>query len=193
MKSNLLFISFFLAAGPVALAPFNISVARADDDQTTQAADLDADDNKSVDNTEQARWAEQVKAKYSLTDEQMKSLTDAGLQGPQMAKAAGLAQASGQPLDKVIQMRTTDKMGWGKIAKTLDVHPSTIGKSVAGLRHEINAEHKADKAARKAEKRAEREQRKAEKKAQKEERRQAQKERKAQRREEKAQNKASGQ
>lgn len=188
MKSKSLFIALFLVAG-VAVAPFNHSIARADDAQTTQAADLDADDDKPVGGAEQPRWTEQVKAKYNLTDEQVKNLTDAGLHGPQMAKAAALAQASGKPLADVIHMRTEDKMGWGKIAKALDVHPSTIGQAVAGLRREVKADRKADKAERKAEKKAEKEQRKAEKKAEREERRQARQERREQRREEKAQKK----
>lgn len=138
---------------------------------TSATTDLDAED-KPVSAEEQAKWASQVKTKYNLTDAQMKTMTDAGLQGPALAKTAALAEASKQPIDKIVQMRTTDKMGWGKIAKTLGVPPSTIGQAVAGLHRQNdttkNAEKKAEKEQRKADKKAEREERKAARKAERE-------------------------
>jgi hypothetical protein len=107
----------------------------------------------------QETWSAEVKTKYSLTDDQMKAMQTAGLHGPQLAIAAELAKASGKSIDQVIQMRTTEKMGWGKIAKTLGLPPGSIGQSVASLRHDLH-EKREDKREEKKEKRDEKMQRK---------------------------------
>ena len=104
-------------------------------------------------------WRNAIQEKYSLTDEQMKSLGDAGFNETQMAKVNQLALKSENPLDEVMKMRTEQKMGWGKIAKELNVHPSEIGKSVSSLRHKVNErryEKKSEKRALKRSVRAER-------------------------------------
>jgi len=93
----------------------------------------------------QADFTNRLKEKYSLTDEQIKAMQDKGLTNPQMAMAAQLSQTSGKPLDDVLKMRTEDKMGWGKIAKELGVHPGEIGKSVSSMRHDLNEKRKEDR------------------------------------------------
>ena len=85
-----------------------------------------------------------LQTKYGLTDAQMKNLTDSKLPESQHAKVARLAQASGKTTDEILKMRLEDKMGWGKIAKTLGVHPSALGKG-GGDRKEENSERKKDR------------------------------------------------
>ncbi len=121
------------------------------------------------------KWASEVQTKYSLTDAQMKSFADAGISGPQLAISAELAKASGKTTDEIIKMRTTDKMGWGKIAKTLGVAPSSIGQSVSSLHHDLKDKH-AEKHENMREKKKEKHE---ERKARREERRKAQREEKA--------------
>ena len=84
----------------------------------------------------------------------MKSLNDAGFNTPQMAKVNQLALKADKPLEDVIKMRTEDKMGWGKIAKELGVHPSELGHSVSSLRHELNVARKNKRADKRAGKHA---------------------------------------
>jgi hypothetical protein len=109
----------------------------------------------------------ELKEKYTLTDEQVTKMQDAGLTRPQMAMAAQLAQTSGKPLDDVLKMRTEQKMGWGKIAKELGVKPSEIGHAVSSLRHEVNEERKEAKAEKKEARKELRQQQKAERREQK--------------------------
>lgn len=109
------------------------------------------------------KWSSEVQTKYSLTDAQMKSMTDAGIKGPQLAITAELAKASGKTTDEIIKMRTTDKMGWGKIAKTLGVPPSTIGQSVSALHRDLK-DKREDAHEKNKEKRDERKQRREERK-----------------------------
>lgn len=97
-------------------------------------------------------WAGEVKAKYGLTDDQMKAMQTAGLHGPQLAITAALAKSSGKTIDQIVQMRTTEKMGWGKIAKTLGVPPGSIGQSVASLHREVHEKRNEGREAKKDEK-----------------------------------------
>ena len=120
-------------------------------------------------------FAERVESKYKLTDEQMKSMTDAGLHGPQLAMAAQLSASSGKPLADIIKMRTEDKMGWGKIAKELGVKPGEIGQSVASLRRDSHADKDAMKEA-KSDRKQLRDEKKAEHRARAEERKEERKE-----------------
>ena len=127
-------------------------------------------------------WKSSVQTKYNLTDEQMKQMTDAGVKGPGLAITAGLAQASGKTVQEIALMRTEQKMGWGKIAKDLGVHPSEIGKSVSSLNRNIRegrAEARDEKLAKKQAKREERLAKKEEKKAEKMEKREAKRAEKA--------------
>ena len=79
-----------------------------------------------------------LQKKYSLSDEQMRVLTTSNLSDPQLAKVAQLAKSSNTSIDSVLKMRFEQKMGWGKIAKTLGVHPGELGRAASELRHEKN-------------------------------------------------------
>lgn len=142
--------------------------AHADDDEAALAKEETALESAK----EQPNWKEALQTRYKLTDEQIKLMEDKGMKLPQMAMTSALAEKSGKPLDEVIKMRTEEKMGWGKIAKQLGVHPGELGKSVSSLRHDIVKEkaedYKEKKEARKEERKAEREARKEERKAEKE-------------------------
>lgn len=90
-------------------------------------------------------WNGLLQRKYSLTDEQMQSLNNSKLPDSQKAQVAQLAKSSGKSIDEVLKMRTEDKIGWGKIAKTLGVHQGEIGKAVSEMKKERNAERKKDR------------------------------------------------
>jgi hypothetical protein len=98
-------------------------------------------------------WASEVQKKYSLTDDQMKAMKTAGLKGPGLAITAELAKTSGKTIDQIVAMRTTEKMGWGKIAKTLGVPPSTIGHSISSLHHDLHEKRESRSEKRKEERR----------------------------------------
>lgn len=112
-----------------------------------------------------ATWASEVQTKYTLTDAQMKTMTDAGIQGSQLAIAAEFSKASGKPIEDIVRMRTAEKSGWGKIAKDLGLPPSTIGKSVSSLRHDINAAKREKREERREARKQQREERKAQRKS----------------------------
>ncbi|MCB0385682.1 MAG: hypothetical protein KDD43_09835, partial [Bdellovibrionales bacterium] len=82
-------------------------------------------------------------------EEQYSNLQNQGLKGNQIAIIGGLAKESGKSVDEVAKMRLEDKMGWGKIAKEIGVHPSTIGQSVSSLRREVKSERRDAKRQRK--------------------------------------------
>jgi len=86
-----------------------------------------------------------LQRKYSLTDAQMQTLNDSKLPDSQKAQVAQLAKSSGKSIDEVLKMRTEDKMGWGKIAKTLGVHPGELGKAVSEMKRERNNARKSEK------------------------------------------------
>ena len=127
-------------------------------------------------------WVPALKEKYNLTDEQIKTMQDKGLNKPHMAFTAQLAKSSGKSIDEVIKMRQDQKMGWGKIAKELGVSPGELGGAVAGMRKDINEKRFEAKHTEKMEARAERkaerkDARRADREAKREARQSARKER----------------
>ena len=108
-------------------------------------------------------WVNSLKSTYKLTDEQIQTMKNQGLNYPQMAMTSMLAEKSGKSIDDVMKMRTEDKMGWGKIAKELGVHPGEIGRSVASLRHEIRDEKRENREAKREARMAKKESKRAEK------------------------------
>lgn len=123
-------MAFFLSA--------HASLVRAETD-----ADIDQEVAKieAIQNKDDI-WNQQLKEKYSLTDEQIKTLRESGISYPQLAMASQLSKTSQKPLEEVLKMRTEQKMGWGKIAKELGVPPKEIGQSVRDFKHAIRDERK---------------------------------------------------
>jgi hypothetical protein len=179
MKTNQGRFMHFTLACILALAPTLGRVAIADD--APEVEKVETEEAKSP--TAPEKWASEVQTKYSLTDEQMKKMSDAGIKGPHLAFTAELAKQSGKSVEEIAAMRTTEKMGWGAIAKKLGVHPGALGQSVSSLRHDIK-ENRGQ--AKKEEKQAMREERKAEREVRKSERKEAREARKAERQEAKA-------
>jgi hypothetical protein len=131
---------------------------------------IEKEDAASQADKDHPQWTQALKDKYSLTDAQIQTMKDKGISSPQMAMVAGLAAKSGKTIDEVLKMRTDDKMGWGKIAKTLGVHPGEIGKSVAELRHQVRdsrQEARSEKVAARAEAKEQRRQSKMERQQEK--------------------------
>ena len=121
----------------VALLMFQLSHAVENDEQTDKQLE-------SLSKSEVANnyWANQLKTKYNLTDEQVTKLQTSSISKTQMAMVAELAQKSNKSIDDVLKMRIDDKMGWGKIAKELGLHPKTIGQSVSQMRRETKEERR---------------------------------------------------
>lgn len=71
----------------------------------------------------------EIQKQHQLTDDEIKLLETSSISHSQMGKVAQLSKASGKSIEDVLRMRTEQKMGWGKIAKELGVHPSVLGKS----------------------------------------------------------------
>jgi hypothetical protein len=82
-----------------------------------------------------SKWDAALKEKYSLTDQQLADLRAKGLTNPQIAIVSQMALSSGKTSDEILKMRLEQKMGWGKIAKELGLHPGEIGRSVSSIRH----------------------------------------------------------
>ncbi len=91
----------------------------------------------------------EVQTRYQLTDAEIKMLQASTISHSQYDKVGRLAQASGKSIEEVLKMRTEQKMGWGKIAKTLGVDPKELGQSVADAHREDKMEKRAEKAERK--------------------------------------------
>jgi hypothetical protein len=125
---QLLLVSFLITAAQTVLA---------DDASGTTTAAAPAASSSS--------WSTLMQKKYNLTDAQVKALADSKLPESEQVKVAQLAKSGGKTVDEVLKMRTEDKMGWGKIAKTLGVHPGELGRAVSDLRKEQNAERKKEK------------------------------------------------
>ena len=90
-------------------------------------------------------YNERLQAKYNLSPEQMKALTDSKLPDSQLVKVAQLSKSSGKTIDEVLKMRIEQKMGWGKIAKTLGVHPGELGRANAELKKDKRDDKDDDK------------------------------------------------
>lgn len=160
--------SHFLKATAASLIAFSLFSSPALAEEET-SVDKDAETIEKAGGKDEV-WAEQLKTRYNLTEEQIKTLRSTGLSNPQLAMAAQMAKSSNKSIEDVLKMRTEQKMGWGKIAKELNVHPSEIGKSVKEMHHAIRDERKEMREQRKDERKAAREERK-EKMAQKREER----------------------
>lgn len=120
---------------------------------------LEKEETESSQVKDRPEWDKALKEKFLLNDEQIKSMQSKGLNYPQMAIVAGLAQNSGKSIDDVTKMRLEGNMGWGKIAHELGVPPKEIGQSVRAMRHKIQDNRLADKKERREEKREERRER----------------------------------
>jgi hypothetical protein len=135
----------------LALTP---TLAFAEDDPLAQQ------ETQLQEETKKPGYTEQLKTRYNLTDDQLKALRDKGMNDSQITMAAQLAQSSNKPIDDIVKMRLEDKMGWGKIAKELGVHPGEIGKGISsmhnGEKKEARMEEKKDKMQARADKREER-------------------------------------
>lgn len=131
MKPIKLILVSLLLITTYALLPSNLAFA----EETGEIEQVEKDAVK--ENAAPKFWAKEVQQKYNLTDEQIQNLKQAKIAGPQLAITAELAKASGKTVEEISKMRTDEKMGWGAIAKKLGVAPSTIGKSVAAVRHDI--------------------------------------------------------
>lgn len=142
------------------------------DDELTQAETSLSEDVK------QPNYEAALKDKFGLTDAQLKTMHDKGMNNQQITMAAALSKESGKTVDEIVKMRTEDKMGWGKIAKELGVKPGTIGQSIAGMRHDVN-EKRAEKRSEKVdEKQAKRDEKREEKREARELKRTERKEKK---------------
>ena len=63
----------------------------------------------------------------NLTDADRALLEQSKIPSSQYSKVTNLSKASGKSVDEILKMRLEQKMGWGKIAKELGVHPGTLG------------------------------------------------------------------
>ncbi len=88
-------------------------------------------------------YNEELQKKYNLSPEQMKALADSNLPQSQFVKVAQLAKSSDKSIDDILKMRLEQKMGWGKIAKTLGVHPGELGRAENEMKPEKNGKHES--------------------------------------------------
>lgn len=120
---------------------------------------IEQEETSSEGQKDNPKWTESLKSTYSLTDSDIQAMKDKGMGYPQMAIVSGLAAKSGKTRDEIIAMRKDQKMGWGKIAKTLGIAPKEIGQSVANTRRAVRddkMEKREDKMAKREEKMAKR-------------------------------------
>ncbi len=71
-----------------------------------------------------------VQTRYSLTDAQIADLKNAKLNSNQTLRVAELAKMSGKSVEDIIKMRYEQKMGWGKIAKELNLREKDVSHAV---------------------------------------------------------------
>lgn len=95
---------------------------------------IDQEETRLVEETKDPNYEKRLKEKYNLTDEQIKEMREKGMNDSQITIAAQLAKTSEQPVEKVVDMRINQKIGWGRIAQDLGVHPSEIGRGVSEMR-----------------------------------------------------------
>lgn len=62
----------------------------------------------------------------------------------EIALAYNLAHASGRPVSDILHMRYDQKMGWGKIAKTLGVKPHGPADDTVRILHQAGLDNDAD-------------------------------------------------
>lgn len=166
-------IGLSLASG--ALFPGYLGTAFAEEDPIAQ------EETAAQASAASPEWDAAIQKKYGLTNEQTAELRAKGFNNPQIAILSQLAQTSGKPLADVVKMREESKMGWGKIAKELGVHPSEIGQSVSSMRRELKQERRSEaRAAAKERRESRREQRMERKEKMRQERQERKSEHKGQ-------------
>jgi hypothetical protein len=112
--------------------------------------------------------ASKVAKDFNIPEDSVKALRNLYKVGNgEVSKALALSQKSGLSVDEILKMKTEQKMGWGQIAKKLNLEPgkdykaeekqdSAIDKKEAGqAKKQENMEQKAEKKADQAEKKAE--------------------------------------
>ena len=154
MKINIFALSLVLALSVMAHSgPSFAEEASPDNDKLTETQAPQQQDS----------FLQSLQKKYSLTDAQMKKLEASKLPDAELVKVAELAKDSGKTIDEILKMRLEEKMGWGKIAKELNVKPGVLGQAVASMHshrdHDRDNLHDKDKDDRR-ERREERQERK---------------------------------
>ncbi len=147
------------------IAVSNLASINAWADDIEEDDKIETSDKEEMLPEKKAAWDAEVKKKYNLTDQQMETLRNKGIKGPHMARVARLAELSKKPIDEIIQMRTEQKMGWGKIAKELGIPRKELGHAVSGMRHDLKESKKEMRAERKEARRQERDEKKEQKKS----------------------------
>jgi len=148
-KVQLLIMSLIL------LNPFVIIKAQDDDVKKDKIPIEDASEDKAEPTLKGDNQIRDLQTKYSLTDEQIKTLKESGFKPNEIVRIAELSQFSSKPISEIINMRNEKKMGWGKIAKELGMHPGDLGRAVSSMNRHNRVEssfEKADKMNRKMEK-----------------------------------------
>lgn len=141
MKTNISALSLVLVLSVMALSGPSFA------DDTPAASDKPADTQ--TPQQQQESFLQRLQKKYSLIDQQMKTLEASKLPDAELVKVAELAKDSGKSIDDILKMRLDEKMGWGKIAKELKVKPSVLGQAVASMHlerdHDKDKHHDKDK------------------------------------------------
>lgn len=104
---------------------------------STQAGSVSAETHSDVKvDRRSAAFYTYVQSRYSLTDAQIVDLKEAKLNSNQTLRVAELAKMSGKSVEDVIKMRYEQKMGWGRIAKELNLRESKVSHAVNEARKE---------------------------------------------------------
>lgn len=101
--------------------------------------------------------------KPELTEQKISELKTQGWKDAQIDKLKALVDASGKTPDEIIAMRKDLKMGWGKIAKELGVHPGVLGRGHGKDKGHSNREDKEARKEARKERKEKREMNRAEK------------------------------
>lgn len=157
-----------------AIWSFHAFPAGALAEDTSADTAIEQEETSSEGQKDNPKWTESLKSTYSLTDTDIQAMRDKGINYPQMAIVSSLAAKSGKTRDEIIAMRKDQKMGWGKIAKTLGIAPKEIGQSVANTRRTVR-EEKMEKREEKMNKRADKMEKRDERRAEREAKREAKK------------------
>ncbi len=154
------------------LMTFTFSAPVFADDAAAEPVEITEVDTP-TDAKDSPKWISSLMAKYSLTQAEIDAMSAKKIAHPQMAMVSELALRSGKTRDEVIAMRVDQKMGWGKIAKTLGVPPGTLGQAVSSLHKEVRSakvEKREEKMAKREEKLAKHEEKAAKREAKRAER-----------------------
>ena len=116
---------------------FCLSLSVFAEDTGDNLNNLEQSEAEKISKEERSKWRSSIQEKYGLSQKKISKLRESGISYPGIIFLGEFSLKSSYSFDQVLKLRIHDKMGWGKIAKTLGVKHSGVGSAYRQFKKRI--------------------------------------------------------